>query len=181
MVRVRHEDGHEETHHLGKVILRDDRRPGVQPAPRKRSRSRSRSPRRAHSPDWTRHRGKSQDEMVQELRARQRERAVCSSGKDYARKPIGFMSGLALKRDIGVASTRLREEETYAPRQVEHRKQMTEEDEMERRKEMREREFQDHEKRQLMQQLYEKYGSAQPLPKGQKDQPTLLPGEEQPE
>merc|ERR1719382_1239785 len=137
MVRVRHEDGHEETHHLGKVILRDDRRPGAQPAPRKRSRSRSRSPRRAHSPDWTRHRGKTQDEMVQELRARQRERAVCSTGKDYARKPIGFMSGLALRRDVGVASTRLREEETYAPRQVEHRKQMTEEEEQERQVEHR--------------------------------------------
>merc|ERR1719145_128013 len=135
MVRVRHEDGHEETHHLGKVILCDDRRPGVQPTLRKRSRSRSRSPRRAHSPDWTRHRGKTQAEMVQELRARQRERAVCSSGKDYARKPIGFMSGLALKRDVGVASTRLREEETYQPRQVEHRKEMTEEEEMQRRKE----------------------------------------------
>merc|ERR1719145_326913 len=142
MVRVRHEDGHEETHHLGKVIIREDRRPGGQLAPRKRSRSRSRSPRRAHSPDWTRHRGKSQDEMVQELRARQRERAVCSSGKDYARKPIGFMSGLALKRDIGVASTRLREEETYAPRQVEHRKHQEEEEMERRRKELREREFQ---------------------------------------
>lgn len=30
----------------------------------------------------------------------------------------GFMSGLAMKRDVGQASTRLREEETYAPRQA---------------------------------------------------------------
>ena len=28
------------------------------------------------------------------------------------------MSGLAMKRDVGQASTRLREEETYAPRQA---------------------------------------------------------------
>merc|ERR1712060_826547 len=131
----------------------------------------------------SRHKGKSDAEMVQELRARQRERAVCSSGKDYARKPIGFMSGLALKRDVGVAATRLREEETYAPRQVEHRKQMTEEEEMERRKEEREAAFKDHEKRQLMQQLYEKYGTSQAAAKGQKeyDNLTSLPGEEQPE
>ena len=99
-----------------------------------------------------------------ELRAKQRERAVCSlrlsvasnysrhwvvalsfqlrtgTGKDYHKKPIGqagiiflqsadnmdfagwfapgFMSGLAMKRDVGQASTRLREEETYAPRQA---------------------------------------------------------------
>merc|ERR1712137_467200 len=97
----------------GKVILKD---------PNNRERSRSRSPGRGRSPDWSRTRGKSEEEMLQDLRARQRERAVCSSGKDYARKPIGFMSGLALKRDVGVASTRLREEETYAPRQVEHRR-----------------------------------------------------------
>jgi len=176
MVRVKLEDGREGTHHLGKVILGDRR--GA------RDRSRSRSPRRGagreNSPDWSRHHGKSQAEMVKELRERQRERAVCSSGKDYARKPIGFMSGLALKRDIGVASTRLREEETYAPRQVEHRKQMTEEEEMEERKKLRESEFQDQEKRQLMQKLYEKYGStAPPAPKN--SGPTALTGEEQPE
>lgn len=171
MVRVRLDDGPEELQHLGKVILLDRR------GARGRSRSRSRGRMaRDSSPDWTRHRGKSQAEMVQELRARQRERAVCSSGKDYARKPIGFMSGLALKRDIGVASTRLREEETYAPRQVEHRKQMTEEEEMERRKEEREKLFQDHEKRQLMQQIYEKYGMTHPPPKPKEpeDQPALI-------
>merc|ERR1712190_520843 len=125
MVRVRLSDGTDDLHHLGKVIIRDKaaamRKAG-------RSRSRSRSPRRANSPDWTTHRGKTQDEMVQELRAAQRERAVCSSGKDYARKPIGFMSGLASKRDMGVAATRLREEETYAPKQIEHRKQITEDE-----------------------------------------------------
>jgi len=158
MVRVRLEDGSEETTHIGKVILRDDRRRRG----RERSRSRSRSPRRGHSPDWSRTRGPTQDELVQELRARQRERAVCSSGKDYARKPIGFMSGLALKRDVGVASTRLREEETYAPRQVEHRRQMTEEEEMERRKEERARHEMDREQQMRLQQLYEKYGSTHP-------------------
>lgn len=126
-VRVRLQDGNEELFHLGKVILRDDaaRKEGSK---RGTSHSRSRSPRggRSHSPDLTRSRGKSMEEVLQELRSRQRERAVCSTGKEYAKKPIGFMSGLALKRDMGLQATRLREEETYAPKQVEHRKQMTE-------------------------------------------------------
>eukprot|EP00971_Amphidinium_carterae_P191082 3792152-Amphidinium_carterae.1 len=74
-------------------------------------RSRSRSPRRGRSPDWSRHKGKTDKEMLEDLRARQRDRAVCSIGKDYHRKPIGFMSGLALKRDLGAQSTRLREED----------------------------------------------------------------------
>jgi len=175
MVKVRHHDGHEDYHHLGKVII-VDRRPGDQ-----RGRSRSRSPRRSqreNSPDWTRSRGKTQAEMVQELRTRQRERAVCSSGKDYARKPIGFMSGLALKRDIGVASTRLCAEETYAPRQVEHRKQMTEEEELERRNQERQKEAVDHEKRALMQQVYEKYGTAQQPSKASQQQ-AGIPGDEE--
>merc|ERR1712176_1685982 len=153
--RVRPDEGHDELHNLGKVIISEKKG-----AERRRSRSRSRSPRRGHSPDWTHTRGKTVDEMVAALRAAQRERAVCSSGKDYARKPIGFMSGLALRRDMGVQSTRLREEETYAPRQVEHRKIFTEEDEQERRKEERLRLEGDPEHNQRMQQLYQKYGAS---------------------
>merc|ERR1712139_333414 len=129
------------------------------------SRSRSRSPHRGRSPDWSREKGKSDAELVQDLRARQRERAVCSSGKDYARKPIGFMSGLALKRDVGVASSRLREEETYAPRQVERRKELTEEELLEKRKQERARLEMDRELQLRQQQLFEKYGANNPKEK----------------
>jgi len=174
MVRARLEDTKEELYcHLGKVILRSGARRG---SGRERSRSRS-PPRRAHSPDLTRSRGKTLDELVQELRARQRERAVCSTGKDYARKPVGFMSGLALKRDMGSASTRLREEETYAPRQVEHRKQTPEEEEQERRKQERLRLEADPEHSLRMQQLFEKYGSV----RGSKDAVPQAAVEDQPE
>lgn len=177
-VRVRLNDGSDEVQHLGKVILRETVAAGPTSGAtarrtRGQSRSRSRSPRgtaRGHSPDWSKHRGKSQAEMLQELRARQRERAVCSTGKDYARKPIGFMSGLALKRDVGVASTRLREEETYAPRQVEHRKQVEEE----RKKDAEERKkdaVQDREQQLRLQQLYEKYGSANQSKQGKEGGP----------
>ncbi|CAE7874676.1 PRPF38B, partial [Symbiodinium microadriaticum] len=159
-VRIRAVDGREEVYHLGRVILRDEPK-----KPPDRTRSRSRSPKRdagaggprSGSPDLTRSRGQSLEEMLEELRARQRERAVCSTGKDYARKPIGFMSGLAMKRDVGQASTRLREEETYAPRQVEHRKQMADESILGRPETERDREQQ-----LLKQQLFEKYGNINP-------------------
>lgn len=156
-VRVRLEDDSGSTDgptilvHIGEVVLREHGRGG---RGRSRSRSRSRERGRGQSPDWSRTKGKTDDECVQELRARQRERAVCSTGKDYARKPIGFMSGLALKRDVGVASSRLREEETYAPRQVERRKQMGEELNFERATE-------DGRGSRLQQQIYEKYSGQQ--------------------
>eukprot|EP00933_Yihiella_yeosuensis_P028459 TRINITY_DN22292_c0_g1_i2.p1 TRINITY_DN22292_c0_g1~~TRINITY_DN22292_c0_g1_i2.p1 ORF type:complete len:730 (+),score=196.09 TRINITY_DN22292_c0_g1_i2:271-2190(+) len=162
MMRIRLTDGQEEVFHLGKVILREESG-ARRPSGRGRSRSRSRSPRLGAAAaggdgDLSRNRGKSLNEMLQELRDKQRERAVCSTGKDYARKPIGFMSGLALKRDMGIASARLREEETYAPRQVEHLKQMTEAELMDRAK--KEGEL-DREKQARMQQLFEKYGNVQ--------------------
>ncbi|CAE7695859.1 SRL1, partial [Symbiodinium pilosum] len=157
-IRVRAADGREEVYPLGRVILREDPKKLAE-----RARSRSRSPKRdpagprSHSPDLTRNRGQSIEEMLEELRAKQRERAVCSTGKDYHRKPIGFMSGLAMKRDVGQASTRLREEETYAPRQVEHRKQIADESILSRPETERDREQQ-----LLKQQLFEKYGNINP-------------------
>jgi len=165
-VRIRVADGKEEVFHLGKVILREDpNRKGEE-----RAKSRSRSPKRdplgrTTSPDLTRSRGQSREEMLDELRAKQRERAVCSTGKDYARKPIGFMSGLAMKRDVGQASTRLREEETYAPRQVEHRQKMPDSEMLLGRPESE----RDREKELLKQQLFEKYGNINPrvVPKEQ--------------
>lgn len=172
-VRIRVADGKEEVFHLGKVILREDpSRKGEE-----RAKSRSRSPKRdplgrTTSPDLTRSRGQSREEMLDELRAKQRERAVCSTGKDYARKPIGFMSGLAMKRDVGQASTRLREEETYAPRQVEHRQKMPDSEMLLGRPESE----RDREKELLKQQLFEKYGNINPRV-ATKEQPPADPEE----
>eukprot|EP00438_Fugacium_kawagutii_P016719 Skav227663 [mRNA] locus=scaffold58:600807:605683:- [translate_table: standard] len=171
-----------QVYHLGRVILREDHK--VSPAAKgsfdERAKSRSwelPAPNvhhflkdfllsrihfitfcRSNSPDLTRSRGQSRDEMLDELRAKQRERAVCSTGKDYHKKPIGFMSGLAMKRDVGQASTRLREEETYAPRQVEHRQKMPDSEILLGRPESE----RDREKELLKQQLFEKYGNINP-------------------
>lgn len=153
-IRVRCESGHEESAHIGKVVLKETPGRGARP------RSRSRSPRRGNSPDWTRSRGMTTKEMLEDLRAKQRERAVCSTGKDYARKPIGFMSGLALKRDMGIAASRLREDETYAPRQVDHRKQLTPEEEEEQRRQERAKFDADRQQSIQMQNIYKKYGAA---------------------
>merc|ERR1719401_34250 len=102
-VRVRLEDGTEDIVHLGKIILTDRRYAGYsgnRPNNRARSRSRSRT-------DWAREKGRSDKELVDELRSRDREKAVCSSGKEYARKPVGYKAACALPREQGAASNRL--------------------------------------------------------------------------
>merc|ERR1712113_1220874 len=73
-----------------------------------RTRSRSRSP---HI-DWAREKGRSDAALVDDMRSRDRDKAV-ASGKDYARKPMGVKQACALPREQGAASHRLMEEETY--------------------------------------------------------------------
>jgi len=105
-VRVDGREG-EATVHLGRVILADDR-PGPSGGlsrPRSR-RSRSRSP----VVDWTRDKGKSDAELLEELRKRQQDRAVCSSKSEYARRPVSFK--VALPMEQGSASHRLIQDET---------------------------------------------------------------------
>mmetsp|Transcript_68437 Transcript_68437/g.135230 ORF Transcript_68437/g.135230 Transcript_68437/m.135230 type:complete len:543 (-) Transcript_68437:79-1707(-) len=106
-LRVRIDGSERETTvHLGRVILADDRHgpPGGLNRPRSR-RSRSRSP-----VDWTRDKGRSNAELLEELRKREQDRAVCSSKSDYARRPVSFK--VALPMEQGSASHRLIQDET---------------------------------------------------------------------
>jgi pre-mRNA-splicing factor 38B len=115
-VMLRFEDNTEEMVHLGKVILKDSRvPPGRTMHRRSRSRGRGRSRSRSPNVDWTRHKGRTDAELIDELRSKDREKAVCSSGKDYARKPLGYKAACALPREQGAASYRLMEEETFVP------------------------------------------------------------------
>jgi len=153
-VRARLDDGSEEYVHLGLVIIADrnvrlrsrSRRRGGYGGGRSRSRSKT---------NWSIEKGRSDKDLVNEMRSREREKAVCTSGKDYARKPVGYKAACALPREQGAASYRLMEEETFVPmNRTKSRRSPTPE---------REQNFggrrpsAEHQAR--MQQLFEKYGN----------------------
>lgn len=147
-VRVRLEDSTEEIVHLGKVILTDKRYAGYSGTRDKRARSRSRS-----RTDWARQKGRTDKELVDELRSKDREKAVCTSGKEYARKPLGYKAACALPREQGTASTRLMEEETFVPMKQGRRRSPSP---SQREQEFRKAPSAEHQAR--MQALFEKYG-----------------------
>jgi len=104
-VLIRFDTGEEVNVHLGKVILND--RSG---SSKRRARSRSRSPR--GDVDWARDKGRSLDELIEDLRNRDKERAVCTSRKNYSRRPQDFQ--LALPGEQGNAYSNLMREETQS-------------------------------------------------------------------
>lgn len=155
-VRVRLEDGGTEAYiHLGKVILSDRGR-----------RSRSPNRRRGASPDrssWCYTKGRSDKELLEEMRSRERDKAVCSSGKEYARKPVGYKAACALPREQGAASYKLMEEETFVSTSVRGKRARTPSPE---RNALGPRKSAEHQAR--MQQLFEKYGNVKAAGDGQR-------------
>jgi len=151
------EDSSQCVAHLGKVILRGDASSDSESTPRERrpGRSRSRS-RRGVSPDWSRWKGKSEERLVRELREQVRGDAVCASGKDYARRPMGFEAGLAVRREQGSAETQLIQEDTYAATLERRRRRQAPDDEEPRVSSRRSDEEQERQRR--LMQIYEKYG-----------------------
>ncbi|CAL1167918.1 unnamed protein product [Cladocopium goreaui] len=106
--------------------------------------------------DWAREKGKTDKELVEEMRKADREKAVCSSGKEYAKKPVGYKAACALPREQGAASHRLMEEETFVPmKQVRRRSPSPSKGEQDFRRNAPSAEHQAR-----MQQLFEKYGMA---------------------
>mmetsp|Transcript_52609 Transcript_52609/g.114902 ORF Transcript_52609/g.114902 Transcript_52609/m.114902 type:complete len:553 (+) Transcript_52609:60-1718(+) len=142
-VRAKLEDGTEEYVHLGLVIVVDSK---VKQVSRRRSRSRSRH-------DWSREKGRSDKELVEELRSKDRDRAVCTNGKTYAKKPLGYKAQCALPREQGKAATKLMEEETtvHVSRKSSRRSPSP------RQEAFGKRPSAEHQAR--MQQLFEKYGN----------------------
>jgi len=148
-VRVRLDDGGEEYVLLGKVIL-SSRGGG-----RERSRSRGRrGGGGGDRTDWSREKGRSDKELLEEMRSREREKAVCSSGKDYARRPVGYKEACALPREQGTQSYRLMEQETFVPMSSRAKRTSMPSPEPER---APVRQSAEHQAR--MQQLFEKYGN----------------------
>lgn len=97
----RPEQPKEQDVHLGKVILADG--------------TGHSSGSRGGVVDWSHDKGRSTQELLEELRTRGRDRAVCTSGKEYARRPVSFQ--VALPMDQGSASHSLIREETLADRE----------------------------------------------------------------
>lgn len=152
-LHVRLEDNSEASVQLGKVILADSHFSSANGYYRPRKpRSRSRS---LGQVDWSRDKGKSGTELVDELRRLDREKAVCSSGKEYAKKPLGFKASCALAREMGVASQRLLEDETFVPVRAPRRELPDALPEAPAKKVRHSAEYQAQ-----MQQLFEKYGMA---------------------
>jgi hypothetical protein len=52
------------------------------------------------------------EELKELYKEKDRDKAL-AVGKDYARRPVGYKSALAQKREVGTASARLIEEETF--------------------------------------------------------------------
>ena len=144
-VRAQLEDGSTVQVHLGKVVLREESGD---------SDSRAKKRRRSHSlqnsPDWSRFKGRSDAEMVQELRDKAKEDAVCA-GKSYARRPLTVEEEL-WKREPEVRVSLLGDERPN------HRRPLEERRESEASRRMRYEEEEERMKR--MRVIYEKYGSA---------------------
>mmetsp|Transcript_66775 Transcript_66775/g.118172 ORF Transcript_66775/g.118172 Transcript_66775/m.118172 type:complete len:696 (-) Transcript_66775:80-2167(-) len=145
-------DESEKQVNLGRIILADPRyKNTVGRMPRGRSRSRSRD-----GTDWARERGQSDVELLEQMRKQDREKAVCSSGKEYAKKPLGYKAACAMPREQGAASNRLMEEETFVPMKSARRRSPSPSKQQE--AEFRKAPSAEHQAR--MRQLFEKYGMA---------------------
>lgn len=160
------EDKRETVAHIGKVILRDpDASSGSESGHRRerrrrRSRSRSRRAARQGSPDWSRSKGKSDARMVQELREQAKDEAVCASGKEYTKRPMGFEAGLAVRREQGTAETQLIQEDTFSSleRRQQRSKRLSKEEEEERDRAQQRRVDGEQERQRKLMTIFEKYG-----------------------
>jgi len=167
-VRLDGKDGDELLVHLGKVIMRNSAASSGSEAGsdaenggkhgRRRKASRSRSRRRGRSPDWSRWKGKSDSTMVKELRERAREEAVCGSGKEYAKRPMGFEAGLAIRREQGTAESKLIEEDTFSSVQRATGRRLAQEDDEESDRRHSRRIDEEQERQRKLAQIFEKYG-----------------------
>lgn len=146
--------------HLGRVILSDSRQNSRSYRGGGR-RSRSRSP---GGIDWSREKGKSASELLDEHRKRAQDRAVCSSGKEYARRPVSFQ--VALPMEQGNASKGLVQDETY----ISERRSRSDHGDRDRSRSPQRDRGHSVEYQKRMQQLFEKYGQAKPAADGRRSE-----------
>merc|ERR1719482_117280 len=89
-VKVKLEGGLDVKAQLGKVIFAsgDDKEDDKDDQKGKRGR-------RGASPDWSRYKGKTDAECLQEFKERHKDSAVTSHGKSYAKRPLNFDASMA--------------------------------------------------------------------------------------
>jgi len=123
---------------------------------KRKKQRRSRSRQRGEGPDWSRFKGKSHVEMLEELRERAKEDAVCGHGKVYPRRPLTF-EGFATKYESAERQVPVDGEArpSYVqPRAAAQSKEDAEEDDITRRLKRK----QEDERQRQQQAIFEKYG-----------------------
>lgn len=154
-VRIRFEDGQEQVVAIGKVILAEDR------GSSQRSRSRSRSPGSGSAAassggiDWSRDKGRSTAELLEDIRNRHRDNAVCTSGKEYSQRRVNSFQ-IAMPLEQGNASYGLAREETTHTNKSRGARERSRSREADRKKEN------SAEHQAKMKALFEKYGMQKP-------------------
>mmetsp|Transcript_35175 Transcript_35175/g.109811 ORF Transcript_35175/g.109811 Transcript_35175/m.109811 type:complete len:591 (-) Transcript_35175:74-1846(-) len=155
-VRVQLNDGNDVVAHLGKVVLREGAQSdsggegGWGESRRRRSRSRGR-----RSPDWSRYKGRCDQDMVEELREKAKEDAVCGHGKAYARRPLTVEEEL-WKREPETRVSMLGDES----RNSSYRRSAYEQSARESESARRRRQEEEDERQKRLRGIYEKYGSS---------------------
>lgn len=154
-VRIKFDDGQEQVVAIGKVILAEDR------GTSQRSRSRSRSPgsgsaaASAGGIDWSRDKGRSTAELLEDIRSRDRDKAVCTSGKDYSQRRVNSFQ-IAMPLEQGNNSHGLAREETAHTNKSRGARERSRSREADRKKEN------SAEHQAKMKALFEKYGMQKP-------------------
>jgi len=89
-VRVQLDDGTVVTVHMGKVVLqkKEDDKSGDESGDGSDDEGKSRRRRRSRSPDWSYYKGRSDKDMVEDMREKAKQDAVCGQGKSYSRRPL---------------------------------------------------------------------------------------------
>lgn len=158
-ILVHLDDGTNVTVHLGKVVLREANHGSASDAEsedgRRRIPRRSRSRRRAVERDWSRWKGKDEIEMIEELRERHREEAVCGHGKAYARRPLTVEEEL-WRREPETRVSMLGDESHNSYRRAVPEAPAAEASEASNRRTREE----DEARQRRLRDIYEKYGSA---------------------
>uniref|UniRef100_A0A7S2DT93 Pre-mRNA-splicing factor 38 n=1 Tax=Alexandrium andersonii TaxID=327968 RepID=A0A7S2DT93_9DINO len=158
-VRIQTKDGNEVVSHMGKVVLREDAQSdsggesGEEGKAKRRRRSRSRG---RKSPDWSRYKGRSDADMVGELREKAKEDAVCGYGKAYARRPLTVEEEL-WKREPETRVSMLGDENN---RNTSYRRNPADEKKTESESARRRRLEEEDERAKRLRGIYEKYGSS---------------------